>query len=172
MIEVRALLFGFVVLAMVAAGCGDDDDDASTPTTAADDSDEAATTAIADFEVVFDGEVCTITGPESVPAGEYTFVLTDTSGLEGPDLYVDAYADGYTYTDHAEFIEDAGGDGTTGVDRPDWAPEAVRIFGAPTLELEENQTQKDYRLEAGPHGAVTKISGGGGIWGCGGFDVT
>ena len=168
----RRLMCAFLVAAVMVAGCGDDDDDSATPTTAPSGSDEAATNEGADFEVMFDGEVCTVTGPDSVPAGSYTFVLTDTSELEGPDLYVDAYADGYTYADHAEFIEDAGGDGTTGLDRPDWAPQALRIFGAPTLELEENQTQKDYRLEAGPHGAVIKISGGGGIWGCAGFDVT
>ena len=168
----RTVICALLVVALVVAGCGDDDDAATTPTTrAASGSDEAATNEGADFEVQFDGEVCTVTGPDSVPVGRYTFVLTDTSDL-GVDLYVDAYADGYTYAEHEEFIEDAGGDGARGLDRPDWAPEALRIYGAPTLELEENQTRKDYRLESGPHGAVMNISGGGGVWGCGGFDVT
>ena len=68
------------------------------------------------FEGMFDGGDRTMSGPESVPAGEYTFVLTDNSELA--DLYVDAYADGYTWTEHENYIEEAGGDGSR-VDRPD-----------------------------------------------------
>ena len=67
-------------------------------------------------------------------------------------------------------LEEAGGDGTW-TERSDWSPPAVRSFGAPTLDLGDNQTQYDHILEAGPHGIVV-VALGTGVWGCGGFDAT
>ena len=165
----RVPMCALLVLAMVAAGCSHDDDDAATPTATSPGSDEVATTASADFEVAFDGEACTLTGPESVPAGEDTFVLTDTSEFDAA-LFVDVYADGYTWTDHDNYIEEAGGDGDP-VDRPDWVSQAVLSFGVPDLELEENQAQSDYSLEAGSHGIVV-VPFGVGVWRCAGLEVT
>ena len=170
MMTMRAIMFGFLVVAMLAAGCGDDDDDAATPTTTPAVSDEAAATATGDFEVVFDGEACTVSGPESGPAGVSTFVLTDTR--ESANVAVYALDDGCTYADVVNYLEEAGGDGAP-VPRPDWASSVLRDFQAPALELAENQTQFDYVLEAGPHGIlVTRWHGGAGLWGCAGFDAT
>ena len=67
-------------------------------------------------------------------------------------------------------LEEAGGDGTW-TERSDRSPPAVRSFGAPTLDLGDNQTQYDHILEAGPHGIVV-VALGTGVWGCGGFDAT
>ena len=161
------VVVGFLVL----AGCGDDDDDAATPTTASPGSDEGAATEGADFEVVFDGEECTVTGPESVPAGPVTVVLTDTSGQDVDDVDVQAYDDGYTYADLEDYVEEEVGGFGEGVEFviPDWAPLAMRDFEAPGLDLAENQTQDDYSLEAGSHGIVVWRNGS---WGCGGFEVT
>ncbi len=159
-----------VVGFLVVAGCGDDDDDAATPTTAAAGSDEGATPAGADFDVLFDGEECTVTGPDSVPSGSVTVVLTDTTE-EGVDVDVSAYDDGYTYADLEDFVEEEVGGFGERVQFviPDWAPLALRDFEAPGLGLAENQTQDDYSLEAGSHGIVVWRNGS---WGCGGFEVT
>ena len=165
----RAPICVFLVAAMVVAGCGDDDDDDSTPTTASAGSDEVATATSADFDVVFDGEECSVTGPESVPAGAYTVVLTDTSELD-VDVDVSAYDDGYTYADLEAYIEENGGEGDQlRVGFPDWAPSVMRDFEAPALDLAENQTQYDFVVEAGSHGIVVQRAGG---WGCAGFEVT
>jgi hypothetical protein len=157
------VVVGFLVL----AGCGDDDDDAATTTTAAAGSDEGATPAGADFDVLFDGEECTVTGPESVPSGSVTVLLTDTTG-EGFDVDVAAYDDGHNFADVEEYIAETGGDGVRRTP-PEWAPSAMRDFEAPALDLAENQKQFDYSLEAGSHGIVVFRNGG---WGCGGFEVT
>lgn len=151
----RSLLYGCLLLAMVASGCGDDDDDAATRG--------------ADFDVVFDGQVCTVSGPESLPAGDYTFVLTDTSEV-GMDLLVSTYSEGRTYDDARDYLEAAGGDGTR-VDRPAWASPALRSFDRPALDLAEHQTQFGYFLEAGSYGISVETNRAG-VWGCGGFDVT
>jgi hypothetical protein len=147
----RGLLFGLPVVAMVVAGCGDDDDDAATPTTASAGSDEAATTASADFDVVFDGEECTVTGPESVPAGEYTFVLTDTSGLSPVELYVRRYVDGHTHQELIDQQNEAGGPGVL-IPKPDWVWPVVVDIDTSELDLAENQFQLDHVAEPGPHG--------------------
>lgn len=159
-----------IALALVAVACSSGESSAtvsSTPTTAAAGSDEAATTAGADFDVRFDGEECTVTGPESVPAGEYTVVLTDTSGLD-VDVDVAGYDDGHTFADIEEYIEETGGDGDRR-NSPGWAPSVMRDFEAPLLDLADNQSQYDYLLEAGSHGVVVFRAGG---WGCAGFEVT
>ena len=66
---VRALLSGFVVLAMVAAGCSGDDDDAATPTTRA-----SVTTTTS----VQETEVSTATVPSAeVVEGAFTFADDD-----------------------------------------------------------------------------------------------
>ena len=97
----RVLMCALLVLAIVAAGCGDDDDETTTQTTASDASDEGTTTAVADFELSLDGDQCTlVAGPSSIPAGKYTFVLTDTSGLTGGVyLFVQGHASGFTHQD-------------------------------------------------------------------------
>jgi hypothetical protein len=152
---------------LVLAGCGDDDDDAATPTTASAGSNEVATTASADVDVMFDGEECTVTGPESVPAGSVTVVLTDTSEMD-VDVDVAGYDDGYTYADLEEYIEENGGEGVR-ISPPDWSSSVMRDFEASALDLAENQTQYAFVLEAGSHGIVVHRDGD---WGCAGFEVT
>ena len=176
----RLLLFGFLAVAMVAAGCGGDDD-AATPTTASagsDESDEVATTAGADFDVVFDGEECTVTGPESVPAGEYVFVFTDNSDLgtqESPvEMWLREYVDGHR---HQELIdiqeEEYGGPGGAIEIRPPWVLNTRVSYDAPELDLEENQTQSAAILEPGPHGMNVAVAGPERQWICNpAFEVT
>lgn len=148
----RALLFGFLALALVAAGCGDDDEDA-----------EAAPTAGADFDVVFDGEECIVTGPESVSAGEFVFVFTDNSGLatdSAPvDLWVRQYLDGHTHQELIELQQDEyGGPGGSIQARPPWVVNTRVSYDAPELDLAENQKQSAYILEPGAHGLNVSIS--------------
>ena len=158
--DMRRLLCGLLVVGMVVVGCGGDE--------AASDDSEAATTTSADFDVLFDGEECTVTGPTSVPAGAYTFVLTNSSELEGVQLFVDVYVDGRTWADSENYIAEAGGDGAN-ISQPAWVRGAMFDFGAPALTLSDNQTQIDHVLEFGPHGIMVE---GAGIWGCAGLDVT
>ena len=163
----RALMLGFLVLAMLATACGDDDDDAAT-----------ATTTDADFDVVFDGEECTVTGPDSVPAGEYTFVLTDDSGLatdSAPvDLWVRQYLDGHTNQELIDLQEDEyGGPGGAVEIRPPWVVNTRVTYDAPELDLEENQKQSAYILESGAHGMNISVSAPERQWICiPAFEVT
>ena len=139
----RAVICAFLLVAMVVAGCGEDDDDAATPATASSESDEVATSAGADFDVVFDGEACTVTGPASVPAGEYIFVLTNTSEIEDALVIV------------------------RGADS--WV--TLRYFRAPRLDLEENQTQYGFVVkETGHHRMEVRAFGS--EWECPGFEGT
>ena len=165
---------------MVAAGCSGDDDDTATPTTtvASAGSDEAATTVGADFDVVFDGDECTVKGPESVPAGEYVFVFTDNSDLgteKTPVLmWVRAYVDGHSHEELLEIQEEEyGGPGGSVEIRPPWVMNTRVTYDVPALDLAENQTQSAAILEPGPHGMNVAVSGPARQWFClPAFDVT
>ena len=145
---------------MLAMGCGDDDEDA---TTASNGSDAVASTAGADFDVVFDGEACTVTGPRSVPPGEYVFVFTDDSDLATDstpvELWVREYLDEHTHQELIDIQEqEYGGAGAFIEQRPPWVVNTRVTYDAPQLELEEHQTQSAAILGPGAHGMNVSVS--------------
>jgi hypothetical protein len=171
----RSLLVVLLVVVMVAAGCSGDDDDAATTTSPGSDdvgsptSAPLATVTGADFEVLFAGDGCTHTVPSSVPAGEYTFVLTDTSERSA-EMYVRGIADGHTYEEAIDLQNQAGGPGVY-YPQPEWIIATLADLDAPALNLEDNQTQYDHILEPGPY--LTDLDAGSGeLWFCGSFEVT
>ena len=60
-----------------------------------------------DFEVTFDGNGCTVSGPTEVPIGEYSFLLNNTSDIR-VKLVVGQLLDGHTYQDMLDLQTEPG----------------------------------------------------------------
>jgi hypothetical protein len=58
----------------------------------------ASTPHTIDFEVTFDGNGCTVSGPTEVPIGDYSFLFNNTSGRRAK-LVVGQLLDGHTFQD-------------------------------------------------------------------------
>jgi hypothetical protein len=124
----------------------------------------------ATFEVLFDGTTCTLAGPEVVPVGEYSFVMTDTADRAADGFEVRRFTEGHSYQDAAGLLaEDPYGSS------PEWDL-AVPFALDPRLELAENQQLLSFRLgEPGPHGVILRQGKGVEpfyVWACGGFEVS
>jgi hypothetical protein len=61
----------------------------------------------ADYEVTFDGNGCTVTGPAELPAGEYTFNFIDQSDTRG-ELWLVYLEEGKTFQDHLDLQSEPG----------------------------------------------------------------
>lgn len=104
---------------MVAGGvaaCGSEDDSAdSTLSTESAESTEAAPSSEADepvVRVVFDGDECTVDGPPTVTVGEHSFLFIDESERPRTEMWVRHLAEGSTYQDLVDLLNEAGGQGT------------------------------------------------------------
>ena len=60
-----------------------------------------------DFEVTFDGNGCTVSGPTEVPIGDYSFLLNNTSGRR-VKLVVGQLLDGHTFQDLVDLQTEPG----------------------------------------------------------------
>lgn len=112
---VRALMFGLLVVAMVAVGCSGDDDDAATPTTTAPATTvapsvtEAATTTTTTTTSVQETEVSTTTVPSAeVVEGAFTFADDDLCEWVSEDEVAEFVAAEYEW-DGTAVLEGAGG---------------------------------------------------------------
>jgi hypothetical protein len=72
---------------------------------------------IAEFEVTFDGNGCTVTGPTELPAGEHTFVFIDRSDIMRGELWLVNLDDGKTFQDHLDGQSEPG----EWYQKPSWA---------------------------------------------------
>lgn len=168
----RWVLVVLLALVMVAQGCGGDDDDAATTATTLGAADDATTTPTptttpgGDFDVVFDGDQCTVTGPSSLPAGTYTFVLTDNIDRSHVELWVREYVDGHTQQDDVD-LQDAAGGPSVEISKPPWVVNTRVVYDVPRLDLAANQKQYSSALEPGPHGMnIGAASPQGQLWFC------
>jgi len=157
----RALsLAAVVIIAGIIAACGSDDDSTSTSLLS-----EAANEAV--IEVSFDGSGCTADGPSTIPAGEHSFLLTDTTDRFRTEMWVRYLTDGHTYQDILDLQNDAGGPGTY-IPHPEFVVHAPMT--RPQSSPSDNQLQYHHALEPGPHALV--VGGNDVVWLCGSFDVT
>ena len=60
-----------------------------------------------DFEVTFDGNGCTVSGPTEVPIGDYSFLLNNVSGRRAK-LVVGQLLDGHTFQDLVDLQTEPG----------------------------------------------------------------
>ena len=120
-----------IVLLMTTAACRGDDE--------------------AEFiEVPFDGAGCTVSR-ESVPAGEWAFVVTDNSdvGVDINNLYVSSLIDGHTFQDVLDLQTEVGGPPNY-YPKPDWVVYEETSWAARRdIELAENQSATMRVLTAG-----------------------
>jgi hypothetical protein len=140
-----------VLVALVVAACGNTSEPADTTvvtTTTATPTTTAATVPAASdepvFDMAFDGTTCTVVGPTQVPAGVYSFYLTDTSGFDVLAGAIRA-GDGHTYDDLVA-LQAAPGETFT---FPSWASLAMFTFAPLARDLAENETR--LVLDAGEH---------------------
>ncbi len=156
------------------AACGSDDDSADpTPSTEASEttgSTEAAPTSGTDepiVEVVFDGVGCTADGPPTVTVGEHSFLFIDDSERPRTEMWVRHLAEGSTYQDLVDLLDEAGGQGT-------YIPHPPFVEPVPMVRPEsatgDGQHQYDHLIvESGAYALV--VGGDDGVWTCGTFDV-
>ena len=62
---------------------------------------------VIEFEVIFDGKNCTVTGPTELPPGEHTFIFVDESDLKG-ELYLVNLDEGKTIQDELDLQSEPG----------------------------------------------------------------
>ena len=125
-----------LILAVVAAGCSSDSGD-----------------AVIDIE--FNGSECSV-DPVSVEAGDWAFVVTNTSDyeLEAKDLFVNRLPDGYAFEDVVALQTAVGGPPNV-VPDSEWSVvydagvEPVSFSSPPGLELDDNQFLQMRTLSAG-----------------------
>ncbi len=87
-----------ILIMLLVVGCGTP---AATPTS------EPLPETVAEFEVTFDGNDCTVTGPTELPAGEHTFIFIDRSDMRG-ELWLIYLEDGKTIQDHLDLQSEPG----------------------------------------------------------------
>ncbi len=176
------VVHGAVALALlVAAGCGDDDAGsgdagqsqptesvAATPAPSAEVSDTEAVV----FTVTQAADGCTLTGPDSVRAGETYFVVLENTTEEFLDLYVSLLADGHTYEEMVE-LQPAPG---VYFPKPSWVEYANYERAAAnefdeTADLASDASGWAFSSEPGPHAVYTGINRTDSLWLCGTFEA-
>jgi len=173
-----------VVLALFATvSCGGDDDSSSSDAGSTQPTESVATTEVEPAEargaggVVFSvtqaDDGCTLTGPDTVPAGATYFVVVANPSEDRVDLYVSLLADGHTYQEFADLQEAPG----KIFPKPSYIvyasskPEAATEFNE-TADLAEDESGYAYSSEPGPHAVYTWISTTDAFWLCGSFEAT
>ena len=92
-------------------------------------------------------EECTVSGPTELPAGEYTYVLRDLSGVRHT-IYISYLLDGKTYQD----LVDMQGKPGRYWPKPDWVVYAKITDG--WRNESRNELYLTFSLEEGEHAAV------------------
>ncbi len=112
-----------------------------------------------DFEVTFDGNGCTVSGPTEVPIGNYSFFLNNTSDSR-VELKVAQFLDGHTYQDLVDLQTEPGNN--------------FRIEYWMSQPFKYTKDHKIYIVsldEAGEHGIAISVYPHVGIWLCVPFQV-
>jgi hypothetical protein len=148
--------------------CGSDDDSAApTPSTESAETAPSSGTDEPVVEVVFDGVACTADGPSTVTAGEHSFLFVDESERPRTEMWVRHLAEGSTYQDLVDLLDEAGGQGT-------YIPHPPFVEPVPMVRPEsspgDGRHQYDHMIvESGSYALV--VGGDDGVWTCGTFDV-
>ena len=112
-----------------------------------------------EFEVTFDGNGCTVSGPTEVPIGDYSFLLNNVSGRR-VKLVVTQLLDGHTFQDLVDLQTEPGD-----------------TYGIETWMSQPFYYTKDHKIytvsldEAGEHAIVISEDKHVGIWHCVPFQV-
>jgi hypothetical protein len=120
------------------------------------------------WSVAFAGSECSIDLPDSVPPGDYTFVLTNTSDRTSLPVYVAALGAGHTYDDFAALQSAAG----AYFPLPEWAEYALRNFDVSESDPASGQRRFAYTLEPGEHAVYLWASRPAALWLCGRLSVS
>ena len=115
-----------ILIMLLLVGCGTT---AATPTPTS----EPLPETVAEFEVTFDGNDCTVTGPTELPAGEHTFIFIDRSDMRG-ELWLVYLDDGKTFQNHLDLQSKPG----EWYPKPSWAHYDLRV----SLESEELEDRR------------------------------
>jgi len=112
-----------------------------------------------DFEVTFDGNGCTVSGPTEVPIGEYSFLLNNLGGRR-VILGVTQLLDGHTFQDLVDLQAEPGDNFAIEywMSKPFYYTKDHKIY---TVSLDE----------AGEHGILISVYNHVGIWLCIPFQV-
>jgi hypothetical protein len=118
------------------------------------------------FDVAFDGTTCTVVGPTQVPAGVYSFFLTDSSSF-GVEYAAIRAGDGHSYEDLVA-LQAAPGETFS---LPPWASLAMFSFAPMSRDLADNEIR--LVLDAGEYGiSLLRPSPRERKWFCSGISVT
>jgi hypothetical protein len=120
------------------------------------------------IEVMFDGTECITDGPAQVAAGDYPFILTDLSGMQGAEVRTWIIDDGYTYDDVLNLQSEPG----EYISTPDWAQFSSNSFAPVERDLAENQAGKTIVLDTGLHAILVGTGKPPMIWFCGALQVS
>ncbi len=118
------------------------------------------------FDVAFDGKTCTVTGPTHVPAGVYSFFLTNSSGFGLGDPGAIRAGDGHNYEDLVA-LQTAPGETFS---FPPWASLAMFSFAPMPRDLADNEVR--LVLDTGEYGIAVVRPSPEGKWFCAGISVT
>jgi len=96
-------VMGAMLVGLLLVGCGAP---AATPTPiqpteTSKPTSEPPPETVAEFEVTFDGNDCTVSGPTELQAGEHTFIFVDHADVRG-ELWLVYLEDGKTFQDHLD----------------------------------------------------------------------
>jgi len=119
----------------------------------------ASTPHTNDFEVTFDGNDCTVSGPTEVPIGDYSFLLNNVSGQKVL-LGVTQFLDGHTFQDLIDLQTEPGDNFMI----ESW-------MSKPSYYTKDHITWTVSLDEAGEHGILISVYNHIGIWLCAPFQV-
>lgn len=118
------------------------------------------------IEVEFDGSECIADLPGSIPAGDHTFLLANSSDRTSLPVYVVELANGHTYGEFAALQEAPG----VYFPLPDWAAYGLRDLTV-TEVAADGQRRFGFSLEPGEHAVYLWASYPQGLWLCGSLTV-
>ena len=85
---------------------------------------------VAEFEVTFDGNDCTVTGPAELPAGDHTFIFIDRSDMRG-ELWLVYLEDGKTTQDQLDMQSEPG----------EWYPKPSWVYYDSKVSFESEELE-------------------------------
>ena len=151
-----------ILITLLLVGCGAP---AATPTPippteTSKPTSEPLPETVTEFEVTFDGNDCTVTGPTELPAGEHTFIFIDQSDMRG-ELWLVYLEDGKTFQDHFDLQSEPG----EWYPKPSWVIYDTRV----SFEFQESNGRRvdssTWKLDkVGEHTIVCYVSSPQMIW--------
>ena len=132
-----------ITLLFLIAGCGS----SATTSKATLDVDAVAQAIAEGIEVTFTGNECTVSGPVTLPEGEYLFVFKDLEGKKSADLWLGRLTDGNTYQD---FLDLQGGEPGKYIPKPDYIDDEITKVDV-DWDISTGEKRITYSLEEGEY---------------------